>query len=499
MNLICLSVTSVLLLAVVISTPLFATGTKGGGNALICFKPEKATEVLKAYEHTDSRGNIIPAQLNEKGQLKNILIRDEHLADIDTIESFDLYEARMSIKGGDSKLIELKEDESPSDYIERLISRFDEVLPTFSAKMRNAMERIPLRDARFYPHGISPENDFTSVGLIDLSKCVLSSIFVQERVKNKEYLHLDERLFSHSKHGSFSRAVGYLHEIVYLIMRDQGDSTSDAARKIVTELIVHRNGATYENFAKEIISLGLMTLEEKVGDTRERIVEIAFQLDRQLREEIMKRERQLAKDFINTVDEVISQEGEFYTLVRDRPGLFRDTVEYQRVLSFDRDGILTYESNLRSVFAGDDGDWPYVEKPGKRKGVVKVPLSPEAKDKLLNAVPNLRFFDLASHEDEMAAFYQSDIYPQILQMQGFGENGVSQIDQYFRSKRKAYGEQRTSYAPRTFVIKDSSRSWYWDSFDPDVSDEELAGLEVKLIANTLFSDFELDAELPYPE
>lgn len=487
----------------------YATGTKGGGNAIVCFDPDKASEILKEYEHNDIGGNPIPAQLNDQGQLRNIRIRDEHLGDIESVESFDLYEARLSANRKSSSIIDLKENEKPTEYIERLLAPFDVVLPSFVNRIRNAMLRIPLEDARFYPFGVLPENDFTTVGMIDLSRCVLSSIFVQEKIKDVDYLHVDDRLFNHSKHSALSRAVGYLHEIVYLVMRDGGDETSDAARKIVSEIITRKEGQSYEEFIKKMTGMGFLGVYDSAVDTQSRLIDLALQLDLHLRDLMLSNLQIKLEDFFSTVNQVAETEGDFYVFAENGNA---GAKIYSEDPVWIKAGDLLHAGNPSLAFqAVTDGSYyqrfffagsykPYVERAvGRRKKIENVPLKDESIEAMEAAWHRVvGIFKIDQYETEMEKFYDSQIYPIVMNMVGFDEGEKKFVDQYFRIERAYSWDSNPAkyrFAPRTKILYDK---YLYDTYRPIQSGEYLRDGEIRLSPSIELENLKLKEVIEYP-
>lgn len=218
------------LILVTFSTlPTFAgAGSSGGGNALVCFD---TPEIPKQIRERDQAGNIIDGA-----------IRNEHIKHITRIEVLDLVEAKYSRGMSELKspeLIQIMEGEDVEDYTRRVIERVKNSAPELYDSLIETLNKIPSDLAVAQPDGLYPVDDYNLLGRHDSSNCVVATIALhQNEGHNGLNLYFDQRLMFHAKHSLHSRAITYLHEVVYAYARTRFQHTdSQNTRKVVGLLI----------------------------------------------------------------------------------------------------------------------------------------------------------------------------------------------------------------------------------------------------------------------
>lgn len=259
---------------------LQAGGTRGGGNAVVCFA--KHPEVIEKYKN-----EMRDAQT---GELQNVLLEAEDIELATSIEPLDLYQARGWVRGApqNREIIESLDGESVEEYIERIFSRFSFYYPELHKQLVSAQRQIPLKEAWHEGFGLRPEQDFSVVGQIDTSKCLLTSLMVQETIGAAVNLHIDNRLWTHKALSSLEKGVMYLHEIVHFYLRHKYRQElkrgkqlrlADIARRVVLYLITYEAQRTYEDFFLKLDSLGFASFPSGRDQPGTRLVdELSVQL-----------------------------------------------------------------------------------------------------------------------------------------------------------------------------------------------------------------------------
>ncbi len=257
-------------LALLVSTTsAWAFGTKGGGSVIVCF--DQNPEIAKLYYEERKAQNVSDgSKPTETFGLKSVAILDEHLAKATRIVSLDLSEAEDQLRGRpDRKIRKALDRETPDEFVERLIKEvFDLSYPPIAEVMRKAARAIRFEDSISKQHGIMPQDDFSSVGLIDRARCVLTNLFVQEKIAEQHFLYRDDRIWNHEKLSDLSRLVTYLHEVVYWVQRSRGDVTSDVTRKVTQALVIEYPSQSWKDFFSPLSKLKFIdVLPQEVGES----------------------------------------------------------------------------------------------------------------------------------------------------------------------------------------------------------------------------------------
>lgn len=229
----------------------------GGGNALVCFPEGRIAigeEFFDVVAEIKKNQNTIP---------------DKFLPFIESIEMYDLYEAkkRRGLNSKKPEILEIKEDERIYEYIDRLGKRFDKYNMTMSFAIPQARLLIPDSQFIFHEYAVKYQNDLGTVTLPN-SNCVISTmaaqVFLDSRENGFYEVHIDQRLFNHSKHSYQSKATLVLHELIYGLARKHFDHKSSAStRNLVRFFISYDESFTEKFIANSVYNLGFYDKEDR--------------------------------------------------------------------------------------------------------------------------------------------------------------------------------------------------------------------------------------------
>lgn len=279
----------------------------GGGNAIVCFEPQV---IIAQGEVRTTTKDII----NNIKKNKNI-IPDDYIQYIESVEMFDLYEAKKR-RGIDSKkpeILDIKDDEKFYDYFDRLSKRYDGRVYTMAYIVEAGKELIPDSRLIFHNTAMLYQNDLGSVTLPS-DNCIVSTMAAQVNRKDYFEVHIDERLFNHAKHLRQSKATLILHELIYGLLRKHfKHEDSGVTRKLVNFLIAYDESFTEGTLAKALYELGI------VGPRYEEETEIV----RKYRASSVMTNIEFGLEYVH--DEVLRNlDYEFY--------LFQESVLYKNIL-----------------------------------------------------------------------------------------------------------------------------------------------------------------------
>jgi hypothetical protein len=194
--------------------------SSGGGNAVVCFSQPGLAQKVR-----DNQGRVA----------------DGLLGAIETIEAFDLHEAGLQRGFAEEighRIIRPAPTETPEAWVERITRRLDAHLPSLSERIRAARAAAERHGISEVDEPLERINDRNASGLIDLSRCAITTMAMQTGLQVDDLsIRLDRRLYAHPRHGVLSRGVLLLHEYVYALGRSAGHTTSRNTRKLVGELI----------------------------------------------------------------------------------------------------------------------------------------------------------------------------------------------------------------------------------------------------------------------
>lgn len=195
-------------------------GTRGGGNALICFNDP-----------------AIPAGIRKD----NGDIKDAHIPSINSIQMLDLYE--MSLQQGMEdvepvQFMPILKGEGIAAFAERMLSRIADFTPVIATHAIKIMHAMPPNKSFAHPYGIENVKDFDLMGKINSRLCVVGTILYHVKNGGTTEIHYDQRLWNHPSFDAYNKYVAYLHEVIYSSMRESLNSKdSDDARKLVGMLL----------------------------------------------------------------------------------------------------------------------------------------------------------------------------------------------------------------------------------------------------------------------
>jgi len=222
-----------------------------GGKTLVCFRDDR---VLNEILDPSRRGH--PAYG---------LLRDADISQIASLETLDLYEAKLEDLRYPERgqIFEIRPGESEWDYVARVRARFEAKFP-FIRKV------IPDRDEIFgqilmAPHSVAPVDDARSGWVHELSSCTTITTALQKKVGDFGQVELDARLYRHPLFSPLSRATLMLHEIVYYtqmhtfgLPKPPAELTSVPTRTLIGFLIQKklRGIETVGELARQMVKLG---------------------------------------------------------------------------------------------------------------------------------------------------------------------------------------------------------------------------------------------------
>lgn len=197
----------------------FAGGMdSGGGQGYVCFNSK-----IVASHAKDNNGNL----------------DEEDVKHISQLVTLDLYEAKLK-RGNPAreiKIVERNPDENYEQYLDRIISRIGVRFPELAEQIFQMSEEFSGDHILWSPIGLTEVSDGNSVLAYDTDYCTLTTLAIQFREEDAQYLNLDPRLFNHDKMSEESKAVLILHEYLYAIARMNGRSSSRGTRMAISYLI----------------------------------------------------------------------------------------------------------------------------------------------------------------------------------------------------------------------------------------------------------------------
>ncbi len=223
----------------------------GGGNALVCFIQEEIEiggRTLNFKKWVEQNNNTIPNSL---------------LPFIKSIEMFDLYEAKKKrgLSAKAPEIVSIEENEGFYDYLDRLGRRFIGKVDSMNQLVKKTQIMVPESSFIFHEAAIKYQNDLGTVTLPQ-DHCVISTMAGQVSINGYFEVHIDERLFNHSKHSKQSKATLVLHELIYAYARFfNNEEESSSTRKMVSAFISYSSGVTEGSVSKLGYNLGFFKSE----------------------------------------------------------------------------------------------------------------------------------------------------------------------------------------------------------------------------------------------
>lgn len=218
----------------------------GGGNAVVCFK-----KVTQAQGDTVTVRNF-PQEVRENGNV----ISDELIKYIESIELFDLYEAkkRRGLNPSPPKIIQIQDNENAFEYVLRVAERFKNYVPYMETIIKSTRQVLPENNFILEESAVRYQNDLGSV-VIPNDHCVISTMAVQVNFNKFYKVHIDGRLFTHPAHSRLSQAALVLHETIYAYARAKGQKDSGTTRELVKHYITKGEYVTEGGVARAIYQL----------------------------------------------------------------------------------------------------------------------------------------------------------------------------------------------------------------------------------------------------
>jgi hypothetical protein len=226
----------------------------GGGNAIVCFA--NVTEVID--------GRVVDRNLPEEIRENNNQIPDELLKWVDTIEMYDLYDAKKKrgISSKSPKIINIREDEQIYIYLDRVGNRFSKSVNLLKGIIKYGKELLPEDNIVWEETAVQHQNDLGTVSLPG-KRCVIATMAAQVNHNDYYMAYIDSRLFNHPKHSKQSKATLILHELVYAVMREQLKETDSGSTRNIVRYLISSHSSYTEGKISEV--LGRLGLSEITG------------------------------------------------------------------------------------------------------------------------------------------------------------------------------------------------------------------------------------------
>ncbi|MDO9181930.1 MAG: hypothetical protein Q7U04_05960 [Bacteriovorax sp.] len=207
-----------LILGILFPLTSFAIGTRGGGNARVCFTNEAAAKAAR----------LKPLQ------------RSAYWSSIDSIEVLDLYEAKLprGDEGLSPVIMSAKEGESPKAYVERVAKRFDVTFPSFADIIREGRDTFSQSQIIWSAEPFDKTDDIDPALQYENKLCSILGLAFQKEVNGQTKIFIDQQLFLHPKHSLLSRDITFLHEYIYNYGRTYSDQTTSAPTREAVGLAI---------------------------------------------------------------------------------------------------------------------------------------------------------------------------------------------------------------------------------------------------------------------
>lgn len=197
------------------------TSVRGGGNAIVCFSDAAVARRIDR---------------SPKGE-----IPDADIGKIVSVEAFDLNVARLprGLEGKAPRLFPLPAGAAISDFPELLARRFDPYVPGLSRLLRRGRANIPPERVTLRSAALERIRDENDPAIVDGGRCVVATMAAQERRGGLVFLEIDRRLFEHPRHSALSKAVLFLHETLYSLVRDGERPQKDSSnvRRLISRIL----------------------------------------------------------------------------------------------------------------------------------------------------------------------------------------------------------------------------------------------------------------------
>lgn len=212
----------------------------GGGNAVVCFHEPATADAVRANRHLSNR--FLEADL------------------VESIEIYDLFEARLRAAGEGRRVVEYLSTLSASQFVDNIQFMMDVIAPRIGVEFERIAAGMGGRDVIQHPFGLKPIRDYSPDPdyPVDSSRCVVATMGAHQIDGDSFLLHVDARLYHHEKHSSLSRGVFLLHEWMYMLARRRGHTDSRNTRRLIYEFIAWDSDATVGDVLDRAHRLGFM-------------------------------------------------------------------------------------------------------------------------------------------------------------------------------------------------------------------------------------------------
>ena len=203
----------------------------GGGNAVVCFSDPKIVERIRTHDlNNENFGRIF----------------DSDLSKITKVEAFDLYVAKMpsGIDGALSEIMDAKPNQNVRQFAEAMAKRYEPFVPRVSDLVRNGIANLPDKQITLRPTGLRRVYDESDNGYLDSPSCVVVTMAVQNKINDKIFLEIDDRLFRHPLHSQLSKDVLFLHEGLYSLVhwdRNYGYHANSRNTRLLLRRLLAKN------------------------------------------------------------------------------------------------------------------------------------------------------------------------------------------------------------------------------------------------------------------
>lgn len=246
---------STLLLGIAVFTSLQSTAFaqhegsgSHGGNGVVCFSSPKYAE-----------------QLTQPDRVVSKTIPDSYLANITSVETLELYEARVGVYGDAlSDLLPIGATETENEYIERITNRFSNWTPVLKKMIDEGKKIIGNRVQKLNDSSLIPVEDIRPLSRAK-DGCIYTNVAQQASLGSSaiKRLVIDNRLYSRSD--ALSRAVLMIHEYVLAYTTYYLKNTdSEGARNIVIRMIAKNTNAADMSVILETFGMKDESLGERV-------------------------------------------------------------------------------------------------------------------------------------------------------------------------------------------------------------------------------------------
>lgn len=215
------------------------TAISGGGTALVCFaENDEGKKIVK---------DILTAKTG---------IPDEAIDKIKSIETLDLYEAKLKrgFEGQEPQIAEPKKDEDFLKFTRRVLDRFNGFISLETGRLEVPFET---RNIIRHKNSLSRIYDESFVGEFTNSNCLIAQVAAQDTRSRAPSLHIDDRLFSHPLNSEQSKAALILHEIIYYVDRKVNKAEDSAKTRAFVALMLSNETIEIEAIADLIDKVGI--------------------------------------------------------------------------------------------------------------------------------------------------------------------------------------------------------------------------------------------------